>query len=196
MLVESKYFQCEKCGEHSIRLIFAPQVETAIQLIEFSEMMKPDFKKENCEVWIIGAPEDETDPDCGHITMQAWPSQQKPKSIPASEFNKRIVSLEENHCSQTNTMVITQDQLDLVKRIDAHVKQFPENEVGTEQLLTTLYGYMVPYKKLMDTTTNIQMDYLNQNYSGLYRFAKLLEGMAQGISDGTIDVPNDIYCDH
>ncbi len=33
MLVESKYFQCEKCGEHSICLIFAPQAETAIQLI-------------------------------------------------------------------------------------------------------------------------------------------------------------------
>ncbi len=173
MLVESKYFQCEKCGEHSIRLIFAPQAETAIQLIEFSEMMRPDYESENCEVWIIGAPENETDPDCGHITMQAWPSQQKPKLIPASEFNKRIMHSEENHCNQTNTMGITEEQLELVKKINSHVIQFPENEAGTEQLLATLYDYMGLFKKVMDTTNSVQMDYLSQNYSGFYRFAKL-----------------------
>ncbi len=191
MLVESKYFQCEKCGEHCIRLIFAPQAETAMQLMEFSEMMRPDYESENCEVWIIGAPENETDPDCGHITMQAWPSQQKPKSIPASELNKRIVNLEENHCNQTNAMEITEEQLELVKRINSHVSQFPENKVGTEQLLATLYDHMDSFKKVMDTTTSVQMNYLSQNYSGFYRFAKLLELMAQGISDGTIDVPLD-----
>lgn len=191
MLVESKYFQCEKCGEHSIRLIFVPQAETAIELIEFSEIMRHDYESENCDVWIIGAPENETDPDCGHITMQAWPSQQEPKSIPASEFNKRIVHSEENHCNQTNAMGITEEQLELVRRINSHVSQFPENEFGTEQLLTTLYDHMDSFKKVMDTTTSVQMDYLSQNYSGFYRFAKLLEQMAQGISDGTIDVPLD-----
>ncbi len=188
MLVESKYFQC---GEHCIRLIFAPQAETAIQLIKFSEMMRSDFEKENCEVWVIGEPENEIDPDCGHITMQVWPSQQKPKFIPASEFNKRIVSLEESHCSQTNSTMVTEEQLELVKQIDAHVKQFPENDDGTEQLLTTLYDYMDMFKKLMDTTNNTQMNYLSENYSGFYRLAKLLELMAQGISDGSIDVPLD-----
>jgi len=191
MIVESKYFQCEKCGENSIRLIFAPQAETALQLIEFCEMIRPDFEKDNCEVWIIGPPENKTDPDCGHITMQAWPSQKKPILIPANEFNKRIVTLEENHCDQKKTMVITKEQLELVKRIDTHVKKFTENRDGTDQLLTTLYDYMDTYKILMDTTSNAQMDYLVQNYSGFYRFSKLLEVMAQGISEGTINVPLD-----
>lgn len=103
MFVESKYFQCEKCGENCIRLIFAPQAETAVELQDFSEKIRHNYESETCEVWIISAPENETDPDCGHITMQAWPSYQEPKLIPASEFNKRIVHCEENHCNQTNT---------------------------------------------------------------------------------------------
>ncbi len=98
---------------------------------------------------------------------------------------------EENHCNQANVMKITEEQLELVKRINRHVNQFPENEVGTEQLLATLYDHKNSFKKVMDTTTRVQMDYLSQNYSGFYRFAKLLELMAQGISDGTIDVPLD-----
>lgn len=153
--------------------------------------MRPDYESENCEVWSIGAPKNETDPDCGHITMQACSSQQKPQLIPASEFNKRIVHSEENHCNQTNRMGITEEQLELVKRINRYVNQFPENEVGTEQLLATLYDHMNSFKNVMDTTTSVQMDYLSQNYSGFYRFAKLLEWLAQGISDGTIDVPLD-----
>jgi hypothetical protein len=34
------------------------------------------------------------------------------------------------------------------------------------------------------------MDILCQQYDGFYRFAKLLENLAQGIADGTIPVPN------
>jgi len=103
-LVESKYFECEECREYSIRLIFAPEAKSATQLLAFTQMMKPDIEKESCEVWIIGAPENELDEDCGHITMQAWPTQTKPELIPASEFNTRIVHIEQNHCQQTNNI--------------------------------------------------------------------------------------------
>ena len=38
---------------------------------------------------------------------------------------------------------------------------------------------------------HIQMDYICQQYDGFYRFAKLMERMAQGIADGIIEVPKD-----
>jgi len=37
--------------------------------------------------------------------------------------------------------------------------------------------------------THEQMDALCELYPGFYRFAKLLESVAQGIQDGTIEVP-------
>lgn len=88
-------------------------------------------------------------------------------------------------------MNIGADQLRLVKRIDSHVNKFPDNEAGNEQLLTTICDYMEPFKTVMDSTTQLQMDHLIQQYDGFYRFSKLLELMAQGIADGTIKVPQD-----
>ncbi len=88
-------------------------------------------------------------------------------------------------------MNIDANQLHLVKRIDHHVNQFQDNETGDAQLLTTIYDHMAAFKQVMDSTTQAQMDYLTQEYDGFYRFAKLLEQIAQGISDGTIQVPKD-----
>jgi len=99
MLVENKYFECDQCGECCIRLIFAPDSGTDRELKAFVEMIRSDFERERCEVWVIGPPENDYDEDCGHLTMQVWPVQGGPKSIPASIFNKRIVDLEERHCN-------------------------------------------------------------------------------------------------
>ncbi len=88
-------------------------------------------------------------------------------------------------------MHIDANQLHLVKRIDYHANQFQDNETGDAQLLTTMYDYMTDFKQVMDSTTQAQMDYLIQEYDGFYRFTKLLERIAQGISDGTISVPKD-----
>ena len=88
-------------------------------------------------------------------------------------------------------MNITAEQLRLVERINDHVNQYPDTDAGTEQLLTTLYDHMGSFKQVMDTTTQVEMNYLIQRYDGFYRFAKLLEQMAQGISDGTLHVPKD-----
>lgn len=93
---------------------------------------------------------------------------------------------------QVSTMInLTAEQIQLAKIIDAHVNQYPDTALGTEHLLPTIYDYMDAFKRIIDSTTSVQMDYLCQQYDGFYRFAKLLESMAQGISDGTIDVPKD-----
>jgi len=81
--------------------------------------------------------------------------------------------------------------LSLVKRINDHVNKFPDNDTGTGQLLVILYDYMEPFRQVMMGTTGAEMDTLCEEYSGFYRLAKLLENMAEGISDGSIDVPKD-----
>ena len=88
-------------------------------------------------------------------------------------------------------MNLSAEQRQLAMLIDAHVNQYPDTELGDEQLLRTIYDYMDAYKRVMDGSTRAQMDYLYQQYDGFYRFAKLLEAIAQGIDDGVIDVPKD-----
>jgi len=88
-------------------------------------------------------------------------------------------------------MNINSTQLNLVKRIDSHVNSFPDTDTGNGQLLTTLFDYMESFKQIMDTTTQTQMNYLTSEYKGFCRFSKLLELMAKGISDGSIQVPKD-----
>jgi len=88
-------------------------------------------------------------------------------------------------------MKIDAKLLNLVKNIDNHVNKYANNETGNTQLLTTIYDQMDSFKQVMDLTTPVEMNYLTQNYKGFYRLAKLLEQMAQGISDGSIQVPKD-----
>lgn len=93
---------------------------------------------------------------------------------------------------QVGTMInLSAEQPHLAKLIDTHVRRYPDTDLGTEHLLPTIYDYMEAFKRIIDSTTSVQMDYLCQQYAGFYRFAKLLESMAQGISDGVIDVPKD-----
>ena len=49
--------------------------------------------------------------------------------------------------------------------------------------------YMDGFKKIMDNAAPGEMDALSRQYPGFYEFAKLLENLAQDISDGTIEVP-------
>lgn len=83
-----------------------------------------------------------------------------------------------------------------MKIIHDHALRYPLNETGEAQLLQTWYDYMDTSKRVMDTskrvmdsTSHIQMDYICQQYDGFYRFAKLMERLAQGIADGIIDIP-------
>lgn len=88
-------------------------------------------------------------------------------------------------------MKINLAYLQKVKLINDHVQKFPDTEAGATQLLVTIYDYMEAFQFVMNNTTSEEMDYLCQNYDGFYRFAKLLELMAQGISSGAIQVPKD-----
>jgi hypothetical protein len=86
-------------------------------------------------------------------------------------------------------MPLTEQHIRLAVTIDRHVNQVVANGGGDEELLRSMADHMGTFKQLLDTCSRGEMDLLCQQYDGFYRFAKLLEDLAQGIADGTIPVP-------
>ncbi len=87
--------------------------------------------------------------------------------------------------AQEINIPLTQKQIQLARRIDEHVGHVIANGGDDEDLLRSLYDYMDAFKQLMDMSTTEEMNTLCQRYDGFYRFAKLLEALA----DGSISVP-------
>ena len=74
--------------------------------------------------------------------------------------------------------------------LDNFVKAIEQQGGGDIELLAAGFPEQTTtFKELLDTTTPAQMDALCELYPGIYRFAKLVESIAQGIQDGTLEVP-------
>ena len=86
-------------------------------------------------------------------------------------------------------MQLTNKQVQLAQTINQWVKTVEQQGGGDAELLQKAYMHMPTFKQLLDTSTQEQMDSLCKTYPGFYRFANLLEKLAQGIQDGTISVP-------
>ena len=86
-------------------------------------------------------------------------------------------------------MLLTAQKIRLAETIDLHVQHVLARGGGDEALLMSMADYMGTFKQLLDTCTGKEMDALCERYDGFYRFAKLLETLAEGIADGSIPVP-------
>ena len=86
-------------------------------------------------------------------------------------------------------MPLTEQHIRLAVTIDRHVNQVLANGGGDEALLRSMADLMSTFEPLLDTCSREEMDLLCQRDDGFYRFARLLETLAQGIADGTIPVP-------
>jgi hypothetical protein len=86
-------------------------------------------------------------------------------------------------------MPLTKNQIRLAVIIDKYVKQTIKNGGDDEDLLVSMYEYMGTFKQLLDSSTQQEMNELCQRYDGFYRFAFLLERLAEGITNGIIPVP-------
>jgi hypothetical protein len=73
--------------------------------------------------------------------------------------------------------------------IDTHVTQVLADGGGDEALLLSLADPMGTFKPLLETCTSEEINALCNRYEGWYRFALLLETLAQGLADGSIPVP-------
>ncbi len=86
-------------------------------------------------------------------------------------------------------MPLTAQHTRLALIIDAHVRAILAHGGGDEALLMSMADYMGTFKQLLDTCTGADMDALCERYDGFYRFATLLEQLAEGIAKGSIPVP-------
>lgn len=71
------------------------------------------------------------------------------------------------------------------------IQRSSSDEQADEQILEGMIDYMGSFKQLLDTCTRLEMNLLVQRFDGFYRFANLLERLAQAIQDGVIEVPED-----
>jgi hypothetical protein len=84
----------------------------------------------------------------------------------------------------------TQNHIQRAQTIDDFVKTIEQLGGDDIELLAASFPEQTTvFKQLLDTTTHEQMDALCELYPGFYRFAKLVESIAQGIQDGTLEVP-------
>ena len=86
-------------------------------------------------------------------------------------------------------MPLTVQQTRLAETINTHVTQLLAYGGGEEALLLSMADDLPTFKQLLDTCTGAEMDLLCERYDGFYRFAQLLERLAEGIADGSIPVP-------
>lgn len=71
------------------------------------------------------------------------------------------------------------------------VRSSSSDDQADERILESMVNYMGPFKHLLDNCTKLEMSLLINRYDGFYRFANLLERLAQAIQDGVIEVPED-----
>ncbi len=88
-------------------------------------------------------------------------------------------------------MSLNEKKIRLAVTIDQHVNKIIARGGSDEELLGSMHDKMGTFKQLLDTCSTGEMDTLCQQYDGFYRFAKLLEDLAQGIAGGTISVPKE-----
>ena len=85
-------------------------------------------------------------------------------------------------------MNISKEHIERAERIDTFVNTILNNGGSEGQILMNMEPYMHDFKFLMDNLPKGGMDVLCSRYDGFYRFAKLLEKMAERLSSGKIKV--------
>jgi hypothetical protein len=86
-------------------------------------------------------------------------------------------------------MALSAQQMEIARAIDAEIRQIIDNGGGDEEILRAMPDHMSNFKLLLDSAAPGELDALCRQYDGFYRFAQLLERMAQAIADGSLTVP-------
>lgn len=81
------------------------------------------------------------------------------------------------------------DKCQLAERIHRRITQRPNNGASDMEIFANMANYMEDFKSLIDTCSPSEMDRLCARYEGFYRYAKILEEIAQGIETGDIHAP-------
>jgi hypothetical protein len=85
-------------------------------------------------------------------------------------------------------MHFSAEQLDIASRIDAKVRRLIAEGADDVALFVEMSDEMPAFKRLLDSG-HASMDGLCLRFGGFYRYAKILEMIADGIASGEIQVP-------
>ncbi|MEI7591298.1 MAG: arylsulfatase regulator [Deltaproteobacteria bacterium] len=86
-------------------------------------------------------------------------------------------------------MSLSDEQLNIAAQIDARVRKLERADKNAVTIFVEMSTLMPSFKQLMDTAGHSGMDELCSRFDGLYRYAKILENIAEGIQSGEIKVP-------
>ena len=85
--------------------------------------------------------------------------------------------------------LFTDEQIEIVEKIDSFVKGIESRGGGDEELLVNMLPYMADFRKIMDETNEAMLNTLALCYSGFGRYSELLSNLAGAIQSGEIEVP-------
>lgn len=86
-------------------------------------------------------------------------------------------------------MPLNEKQEKLIIYIDRKVNKMSEKNKSDINILASLADVMSELKSIINSPDKNVLDKYTQKYPGFYRFMKILETLARGISNGSISVP-------
>ena len=183
-MIESKMMQCETCDAGVALLIFANQATDRGGFEDSARLMYPKMKELDLPTWVIGPLLGQGPPEQSPANiLKVWPEREPLFQMSPDEFNEMIDVLARAHCG------LAPEKVALASEIDGHVQRVLANGGGDEELMLSMADHMGTFKQLLDSATKSEMDQLGQRFDGFYRFAKLLEGLAQGLANGSVQAP-------
>ena len=81
------------------------------------------------------------------------------------------------------------EHIQIASLISKRVQELATAGLDDVTLFGEMADYMPGFKRLMDTCTRDEMDDLCEYFPDSYRYAKILEQIAEGIQSGAIKVP-------
>jgi hypothetical protein len=92
--------------------------------------------------------------------------------------------------SQSETlMTLTVEQIQIASLLSKRVQELAESGLDDLTLFGEMAEYMLGFKRLMDISSADEMDGLCESFPAFFRYAKILERIAEGIDSGEIKVP-------
>ncbi len=81
------------------------------------------------------------------------------------------------------------EQIQIASLISRRVRELAAAELDDVTLFGEMADYMPGFKRLMDTCSPDEVDGLCEAFPDFYRYARILERIANGIQSGAIKVP-------
>ena len=86
-------------------------------------------------------------------------------------------------------MILNTKQIELITNIDSKVKTILANGGDDKAICIAMLEQMPKIKTIISSVSHNELNIYLNKYDGFYYYIKLLETIAQGIKDGTIQVP-------